>query len=391
MQLRDGRLSFSPSDLSAFLACPHLTSLELAVARGELEQPYRHNPHADLIRRKGDEHEARYLASLGDGVVRSATRARSAGRRPPPRPSRRCATGRRVIYQAAFVDGAWRGLADFLERQPDGCYEVVDTKLARHARAGARAPALLLHRAARAHPGALPDAMHVVNGLGERETFRPDDFLAYYRRLQQRFLDAVENGAPTYPYPVDHCSLCEFLARCQEQWERDDHLSLVAGIARTQVERLTAAGIATLEALGDAPRETRVPKLRRETLAKLRDAGGAPAPPAPHRRAQARCCSRSRPSAASRSCPSRRPGDIWLDLEGDPWYEPARGLEYLFGWVYLDDDGEPQYDCIWALDRDEERAGFERLIDLIARAPPPLPRRCTSTTTRRTSARRCSG
>jgi hypothetical protein len=44
MQHRDGRITFSPSDLSAFLACPHLTTLEVAVARGELTRPFRHNP-----------------------------------------------------------------------------------------------------------------------------------------------------------------------------------------------------------------------------------------------------------------------------------------------------------------------------------------------------------
>ena len=37
--LDDGTLALSPSDLSAHLACPHLTTLSLAVARGELEQP----------------------------------------------------------------------------------------------------------------------------------------------------------------------------------------------------------------------------------------------------------------------------------------------------------------------------------------------------------------
>ena len=42
--------------------------------------------------------------------------------------------GADVIYQACFVDGAWRGFADFVERQPDGSYEVVDTKLARHSK-----------------------------------------------------------------------------------------------------------------------------------------------------------------------------------------------------------------------------------------------------------------
>ena len=86
--------------------------------------------------------------------------------------------------------------------------------------AAARAPALLLHRADRADPGPRArSAMHVVTGLGERETFRPDDFLAYYRRLRARFLAAVEHGAPTYPYPVEHCGLCDFLSLCKEQWD----------------------------------------------------------------------------------------------------------------------------------------------------------------------------
>jgi hypothetical protein len=66
VQLRDGDLLFSPSDLVGFLACPHLTTLDLAVARGELPKPFRHDPHADLIRRKGQEHEARYLQQLRD-------------------------------------------------------------------------------------------------------------------------------------------------------------------------------------------------------------------------------------------------------------------------------------------------------------------------------------
>lgn len=42
---------------------------------------------------------------------------------------------------AVFVDGAWRGLADFVMRQPDGTYEVLDTKLARHTRPAHTMPA----------------------------------------------------------------------------------------------------------------------------------------------------------------------------------------------------------------------------------------------------------
>src|SRR5207247_977935 len=98
----------------------------------------------------------------------------------------------------------------------------------------------------------------------ERETYRPEDFGPYYRRLRGRFLDAIEHGRDTYPYPVDHCSLCDFLSRCTQQWKEDDHLSRVAGIARTQVHQPTAVDLATLTALGEAPPGTRVKRLRQQ-------------------------------------------------------------------------------------------------------------------------------
>src|SRR6266516_3184695 len=363
MRRLDGRIACSPSDINAFLACPHLTSLELAVAAEKLERPFRPNPYADLIRRKGDEHEAAYLATLGDGVAKigdpheigwdeaGATSKRAIRDQVP------------FVYQAALVENGWHGLADFLEWQAAGSYEVVDTKLARRAKASHVIQLCFYTEQLARIQGRWPEWMHVVNGLSQRESFRPQDFLAYYHRLKRRFLDAVESGRPTYPYPVDHCSLCEFLARCQEQWERDEHLSLVAGIRRTQVDRLNAAGIATLEDLATT-QEQKLPKLRAETLAKLREQAALQR----HRRQTGELQHVILPLEPERGfalLPEPSPGDIWLDLEGDPWYEPARGLEYLLGWVYLDDDGVPRYDTIWALDRVQEKEGFERLLDLI--------------------------
>jgi len=60
----DGTLGLSPSDLANHLACAHLTQLAVAVQRDGLVRPHRENPQADLIRRKGDEHEAAFLARL---------------------------------------------------------------------------------------------------------------------------------------------------------------------------------------------------------------------------------------------------------------------------------------------------------------------------------------
>jgi predicted RecB family nuclease len=366
MQSTDGRLLFSPTDLNAFLACEHLTTLQLAVARGELDKPFRDNPHAELIWRKGDEHEAAYLARLraGGRKVAQIDFDDPEWSRAARETERAIEEGTEVVYQAALTDGTWRGFADFVERLPDGSYEVVDTKLARRAK-----PAHVLQlcfyteQLARIQ-GRRPQAMHVVTGTGERESFRPDDFLAYYRRLRRRFVDAVEHGRPTYPYPVEHCGLCEFLERCKAQWAADDHLTLVAGVSRLQVERLQAAGITTLEALADAAPDTKVPSMRAHTFQGLN--------------LQARLQLHYRrtgeheivylpeePDRGFALLPEPSPGDVWLDLEGDPWFEPARGLEYLFGWIELDEDGAPRYEHVWARGRDEERQGFERLVDHI--------------------------
>ena len=69
----DGTLLLSPSDLSAHLACPHLTNLSLQVQRGELDRPHVDDTHGDLIRRKGSEHEAAYHGVPGLAGDSSAT------------------------------------------------------------------------------------------------------------------------------------------------------------------------------------------------------------------------------------------------------------------------------------------------------------------------------
>ncbi len=53
MHLHADRLHLSPSDVTAFLACEHLTTLSLAHARGEIERPAVENEQAELIFRKG--------------------------------------------------------------------------------------------------------------------------------------------------------------------------------------------------------------------------------------------------------------------------------------------------------------------------------------------------
>src|SRR5690348_2856434 len=64
MQHLGASLVLSPTDLVGFSLCRHLTSLELSAARGERPRPAREDPDVDLLRRRGLDHERRFLDRL---------------------------------------------------------------------------------------------------------------------------------------------------------------------------------------------------------------------------------------------------------------------------------------------------------------------------------------
>src|SRR3954464_5625582 len=63
--LDDDTLVLSATDLTNHLACAHLTQQRLAIARKERSRPRPvDDPHSELIRERGDEHETEQLARL---------------------------------------------------------------------------------------------------------------------------------------------------------------------------------------------------------------------------------------------------------------------------------------------------------------------------------------
>src|SRR5436305_9327533 len=119
MQLSRGQLSLSPSDVTAFLACEHLTTLQLRVARGELAVPSLENEQAELVFRKGLEHEQAFLAQLraeGKSVVEISLEPDLDWERAQRETLEAMRAGVDVVYQGVFIDGDWRGVADFLLR-----------------------------------------------------------------------------------------------------------------------------------------------------------------------------------------------------------------------------------------------------------------------------------
>ncbi len=59
--------------------------------------------------------------------------------------------------------------------------------------------------------------------------------------------------------------------------------------------------------------------------------------------------------------PPPDPGDVFFDMEGDPMFEPGRGLEYLFGcWM----PGEP-FKAFWGVTCAQEKRAFEEFVDFV--------------------------
>src|SRR5690606_29623139 len=121
-------------------------------------------------------------------------------------------------------DVRWLGYADILYKVNvpsalgDWSYEVQDTKLSRNTRAATILQLSLYTELVGRIQGREPRYMHVVKPVTgdseqpfETESFRFDDFKAYYR-LAKDALEKVIGDKPrtTYPEPVEHCNICRW-------------------------------------------------------------------------------------------------------------------------------------------------------------------------------------
>lgn len=376
MLKRGHALQLSASDLVGYLNCHHLTHLDAQVATGALAKPDIWDPSLEVLWERGVAHEHAYVEHLrsrglksveieGIGVAQAQVEQTIAAMR----------AGVEVIVQGAFLEGAWSGRTDVLLRVPkssalgDWSYEVVDTKLARETKGGTVLQLCLYSDLLASAQGLAPEEMHVVTpGCGfEPESYRTAAFAAYYRQVRtalERSL-AVTEGKSTYPHPKDHCDICRWRRECDARRRRDDHLCLVAGISATQIAELSRHDITTLAGLAHLPMP--LPWKPERGLAQSFERSREQARVQWEGRQSAREIYEPLPLAPSTGLyrlPEPSPGDIFLDLEADP-FVGEEGLEFLFGYVTTDATGARNYVAEWAFSRAEERRAFERFVDFV--------------------------
>lgn len=369
---------FTASDLVGYLNCQHLSELDRAVAEGFRKKPGITAPlleFLELLRERGAAHERDYVQHLKDkGLDVLQIDGVDVSKKAVSQTLGAIRRGTHVIVQGALSHDGWIGRADILYRIEtknsfgNWSYEVIDTKLARETKAGTVIQLCVYSDLLHAAQDIAPEKMYVVAPYSnyQPQIFRYADYAAYFRKLKRGLNDHLAQQPPqdTYPDPKLHCDICRWHSICDQRRRDDDHLCLVAGISRSQINELKQHGIESVKQLSEAslPLEWKP------------DRGSAKA----YERVikQARIQIKGRESNQPEyellpveegfglTClPVPDAGDIFLDLEGDP-FVGEHGLEYLFGYLYTD-NRQIEYRELWAFSRAEEKTAFEAFVDFV--------------------------
>ena len=360
MKRIEDSLELSATDLVGYLNCRHLSKLDCAVAEGALAKPrVWDHPLLQILWERGSVHEQNYIEHLtkdgldpviiaGIDVTDEAVSLTLAAMK----------RGAQVIVQGALSHDHWVGRADILRRieAPSGIgnwsYEVIDTKLARETKAGTVLQLCLYSDLLTKAQGLAPEYMYVVAPWldFEPQQYRFADYVAYFRKVKRGLLTSLKDRdvVETYPDPIEHCDICRWRETCDTRRRDDDHLCLVAGISKLQINELKQRGVSTMRGLAGMPLplDWTPDRGAAESYGRVRE--------------QARVQVEAREAGEGKfdvlpvedgfgltRLPEPSDGDIFFDLEGDPFVD-EHGLEYLFGYLFIGETGETGYRSEWA-------------------------------------------
>lgn len=371
MRKRDDELIYSPSDLITFLSDPFSSWMD----RRFLENPAGLTPDIDdessmLIRKKGLQHEEDFLHQLQaeskdicilDGRDEAGFQSTLEAMK----------DGREIIYQAYLRRDQFAGLSDFLVRANGNSifgnyhYEVWDTKLARKPK-----PYFLIQLCCYAEmleeiQGRIPESVAIVLGKKDRKDFRTSDYYYYYQTIKAQFLSFQNSFDPDRePEWAEVGQYSRWKGMAEQLLVKRDSLNLIAGIRKSQANKLQDAGIETLSDLARADVDS-IGAMSAATFERLQ--------------MQAKLQFESRDKAVPlyqiidneieqteirglKRLPPPSTADVFFDMEGYPHIEG--GLEYLFG-VCIKEQEQNIYKDWWAHSLQEEKTAFEAFIDWV--------------------------
>lgn len=368
MQKNGPELLYSPSDLTTFVASPFASWMARFALEHKDELPPEDAPDAlmTLLAERGLAHEKSKLSLLRAKELNIVEIATSGSRT-----ARAAATlealqsGADVVYQAYLALAPFAGVADFLIKVPgssalgDWHYVVWDTKLSSTVK-----PDYLLQMCCYAEmlesiQQRMPGTLTVALGNGKDVSFKTADYFSYYRCIKADFLQAqADFDCAAQPDPADSDAWGRWSDHANSLLLERDHLIQVANIRKSQIARLTAAGITTMSQLADVSPTAEIRGINPQVLAKLRAQA----------RIQRDSADRATPLFEILTAPNQGlellppPSalDVFFDIEGFPL--ERGGLEYLWGCTFFDDARQRQFIDFWAHNAEQEKQCFADFI-----------------------------
>jgi predicted RecB family nuclease len=203
--------------------------------------------------------------------------------------------------------------------------------------------------------------------LGSRvlETFEESEIVPAMQLARKELGQAIKDfdleselaDLTLYCDTKDSCKVCEYPALCEQARFDVDHLVQVAGINRSQIEKLSENGITTMAGLAKAKDSDRPADILVHTFEKIRQ--------------QAKLQTEFRktekhsyvvlPDPEIAVLPPASENDIFFDMEGFPYFPEKGGLEYLFGNTLRSGEFVP----FFAHDRKQEKKAFQDFIKFV--------------------------
>ena len=369
MRVKKYQIFISPSDLNNFVSCNYHALNDLNEHSKGLKKK---EPSEDmkLWRRYGDEHEKKHLNILKDKYSNNITI------NPTKSDDERFNStidaikkGYDLIYKAYFIEGKFRGEADFIIKTKqksdlgDYSYEVYDTKITKNLK-----PKHVLQVTAYSYliskiTGVLPKQMYLIDGNSEYHPNKVSEFLDYFKFTKSKFESFLsdKDEKNLYPETCNHCNYCIWQDECLKTWEADNYINQVARINKSQINKLKKEGLGTVEKFANADLKKIKAKINKATLERLHQQANLQEEK--RKTGESKCDVIDQiPGQGFYKMPETNEGDVFFDIEGFPEAN-KRNLEYLHG-LYFKENGKYTFKYFFVEDNNEE-SEFKIFKDLI--------------------------
>lgn len=377
-------LIISSRDVIAELECDHRLNLEWAVIEKLIERPpVKKNEALELLARIGNEHEDNLgadQASEGSFIeIINGAPTLEAYQKSLLETRKAMADGFETIGQATLFTGDFVGFVDFLvfsrdehgqpilDSQGRHIYDPVDAKSARTAKRSA-----VLQVAVYAHimeqlGMPRPRKVHLWLAGDCEWSANADDVIDlgedFIRRTRERLNGFSSLPNPTWAPPHESCGRCKWSEHCKAGREAAQDISLVQNMRSSTRSRLVTNNIESIDSLAtalDKERPTGAKEVGRETFNNLR----LQADIQMRGRDANKILFEPRDANYLSLLPKPSDGDVWFDMEGDPFANNGNGLEYMFGLVWRNsrDASGFEFKTYDARDHDGERSAFIEFI-----------------------------